>query len=419
MTKRSHGEAFPVNFYQQLIAAGISVAPSIFREIERLQVELNVGQMLGLMGNGSKTATEECSPNENKMDSLHSGVTQISIHIPASLKPNRKKTGSFKMRETYTTAPLILPEGLQGLQTLCRIGDMGNFLVLGSALSTTTYNSPYNYFAMNPDAQMTGSDLYTKTPTDILIDTANNRINLDHAEISITVKNLTTTIATYVDIYVVEAKRNIEKNSVTAANQYAQKDALDVWQSALFTQSSGLPNQQVSTGTQVPGVEISAQVGARPQDAQGFLDQYKIKSVHHINLESGSEETINYNCPLHMSLNGNKLIQENNYGSAITAHTVGNNANLNQIRIGSLAHGLEFFVIAHGGLIKNSVTQVVSYGLAELGFVIQRKIKLSAPINHTSQQKTVLAQNTLETGALSTNLTAPDMNDQVNPVKVT
>lgn len=410
MTKRSHGEAFPINFYQQLVAAGITVAPSIFREIERLQVELNIGQMLGLGGNGSKTGTEECSPN-NKMESLHSGVTTVNIHVPATLKPNKNKTGSFKTRESFSPIILQIVEGKQSYASICRVGDMANFLCTPAALgSASVYYSPFNYYQLNPDSRASGSDLYP-----VKNDHANVRINLDHAEIGITLRNLSTLVCIYVDIYVLEAKKNVEKVSAPVQDTYGQRNATDVWVGALVGQAEGLAS---ATGAVFGSEEVNI-VGGRPQDAQGFKDMYHIKSVHHLNLDSGAEETVNYDCPLHMSINGQKLLQDNCYGGAFTTQTIGDYSNVNQCRIGSLGHGLEFMIVAHSGLIKNTTTNVTSYGSGELGIIVQRKLKLSAPKLKTSQLKIAVSQNALETGATLAQQGAPNVVDGIDIVKNT
>nr|WAE42668.1 MAG: capsid protein [Cressdnaviricota sp.] len=331
-------------------------------------------------------------------DDIHSGATTCNIHISPTLKPAKQTDYSVANRldECYGLTPIPINEGTQNVRQLCTVGDVANWLSTNTSLTASPQinYSNVNYFSLNPDVGTTGSNVtYTGATT-----WAAKKQVLSHAEVVITVSNQSANPA-YVDLYCCEAKQNIMKSSsLTTREQYVETGCIEYWISSLDSSSMGLGAQSTVSGAF--GYEGVTQPGAIPS-LRGFKDMYKIRSVHHLTLAGASEETVNYNCPLNMKVDGLKMIQENMFNGAHD-NLVGDLTTV-QCRVGLRRHGLEFWLIVRGGILKQAGSSgAVSYGTGELGVVVQRKLLFHPMKNRENGIQTHTAQLSLETSGGAT-----------------
>lgn len=341
----------------------------------------------------SKSAGTQTHDDVMAADDIHSGATTCNIIIPASLKKPRNCLYSAKINfdEAFGSTALVVPEGLQQPFSICQVGNtaswLSNAVVTGGLQAGPISLYPAkNYFALNPDVGVTGSfQTYSINTT-----YASKKQVLSHAEVIITLSNMSAN-PLYVDLYCVEAKQNIPKTS-TAQDLYSPKAAIDIWNNSLSVDSYNLANQSAG----LFGNELVSQPGARPTP-RGFKDLFKIRSVHHMTLAGAAEETVNYSCPLHMMVDGQKLIQENSLQFANDAN-IGDLSTV-QCRNGLRRHGLEWFGVVRAGLAKQAgPASFVSYGIGQLGYVVQRRVVLHPIKNKDADIQTRTAINVMEQG---------------------
>lgn len=350
---------------------------------------------------------KESQTHADKMvaDDIHSGATTTNITIHSSLKAKHSCDYSVPLRyhESYALLPVPISEGLQNPFMICTVANMANYLSTAGSLAAgpqINYSS-VNMFALNPDSGITGSTGIFTSGTGY----APKKQYLSFVEVNITVSSMSMNQA-YVDLYCVEAKQHIPKDAnATNVGNYNDKSAVAIWAGSLSNANFGVSNQTAAT----IGTEINNQPGCIP-NTRGFKAMYKIKSVHHLTLAGGAEETVNYHCPLNMSVDGMKLQQENDYNTG----TDGNIQNLttSQVRIATMKHGLEWFGVVRGGLAKQpgGPASAVAYGIGELGVVVQRKHMLHPLKNREAGIVVNLAQNNIQTtgGATLTKESAVD-----------
>lgn len=337
------------------------------------------------------------------LNDLHSGVTSSVFNVVVNPKVPKGflKHGPIKFDEFYTVAPVISTLNGQGVITLCNVGTAIPWLATGTTASPNT--SIINYFDLNPMCTNTGSVAISSQ-----VRPSSSKMYLKSSTVTITAVNLSS-IGMYVDIYCVQAKKLIERTSITAANTYSDKFPIDVWTDALANQGLGKADQSAS----LLGNEIISMPFARPKEAYGFNKLFSVKRVHHLNLAAAAEEEVTFNCKMNVVFDGLKLVQDN-----VNQATGGIGGPTNNIRVDLVRGGLGFFAVVRGGIAKDAGaggSNALVISNPEVGFTVCRKQRfglLKAP--DAKWQETWAQKNvTVPTGLGISHINIDDVNQGV------
>lgn len=312
-------------------------------------------------------------------DEMHAGIGTTLVHASTGLEPRKDmlKGPGVRIHESYV-ALSNTTLGAQFSQELCQIGNANSWLAVGGS-NSGPFNTCHNYFDW-PGQTITASTTYAAATS-----TSQQRIIVKSGTIICNVANLTNFPVT-VKLFLLKAKKDIP-NISAAIDSYSNSSLNDTWTQALKSESFGLIDE---TGT-TKGDEIITFPYANPFTTKGVRSLYEILDVKKLEMAAAAQEVVSYNIDMNLYTDGVKLIQANKFQDAVDSNIGGLNAA--NCRIGLRRNGVTLFAIVQGGLVKDIGSGLPTFGKAEVGFNIVRKVNLGFVKAPFSEISTTFAQD--------------------------
>lgn len=342
---------------------------------------------------------------QTETDAIHSGVETRTIHVHSGHKRPKSfvKHPPIIMNDTYT-AVISTTQGLQDGVLLSDIGSYGQFLDR-STKTPGSYAYPIVPWALYNDVGTSvgasGNLFSSQTPI-------GTKMILTHTTLNIVCRAFNQNSGGYVDIYVVQAKKRVTKLASTTAGQYVYRDAIAYWANNSELDGQGVARENNTAGSF--GTTYFQHPFSRPYDSTAFKDQYKILKVHHLDLATAGEQTVNINLRMNMPIDYRKLLLDaytpqggltNLQFTDLATATASLTENV--IPYGLKNGGIEVFAVARGQLgIATGLPDITGF---QVGFVINRKSHYGV-LKVPDEQRSILrvGQSTLQVGGTSVNV---------------